>query len=56
MSEIVKITDLPSGVKGIYKINYPNGKCYIGLSTDIKRRMWEHNNLKKAKTPCDFAI
>lgn len=56
MSEIVKITDLPNGVKGIYKINYPNGKCYIGLSTDIKRRMWEHNNLKKAKTPCDFAI
>lgn len=28
---------------GIYKINFPNGKCYIGLSNNIRRRMLEHN-------------
>ena len=26
-------------VAGIYKINFPNGKCYIGLSNNIPRRM-----------------
>lgn len=30
-------------VAGIYKINFPNGKCYIGLSNNIPRRMKEHN-------------
>lgn len=52
----VAIKDLPNNIMGIYKINYPNGKIYIGLSRNIKRRMWEHNNINKAKTPCDFAI
>lgn len=28
---------------GIYKINFPNGKCYIGMSCDIERRLKEHN-------------
>ena len=34
-------------VAGIYKINFPNGKCYIGLSNNIPRRIKEHNNDKR---------
>lgn len=56
MEREVLLKDLNRGVMGIYQIDFPNGKIYIGLSIDIKRRMWEHNNPKKAKTPCDFAI
>ncbi len=52
----LKIKDLKENMMGIYKIEFPNGKIYIGLSSDIKRRMYEHNNDKKAKTPCDLAI
>ena len=29
---------------GIYKINFPNGKSYIGMSVDIENRIKEHNN------------
>lgn len=32
------------GLCGIYKINFPNGKSYIGRAVDIKRRIKEHNN------------
>jgi len=53
---IIKIKDLQPNMMGIYKINYPNGKIYIGLSCDIKRRMNEHNNINQAKAPCDLAI
>ena len=28
---------------GIYKITYPNGKIYIGQSTNIRKRLMEHN-------------
>lgn len=60
MGEIIKIKQLPLNVSGIYKLNYPNGKIYIGLSHDIKRRMYEHNNINRLKThhnsPCDLAI
>ena len=28
---------------GIYKIDFPNGKVYIGLTCDLKRRIKEHN-------------
>lgn len=52
----IKIEDLKKSMMGIYKITFPNNKIYIGLSNDIRRRMWEHNNEKKAKTPCDYAI
>ena len=52
----IKTIDLKQNMMGIYKINFPNGKIYIGLSCDIRRRMYEHNNEKKAKTPCDLAI
>ena len=60
MSTIIKIKDLKNNTSGIYKLNYPNGKIYIGLSCDIKRRMYEHNNSNRLNThyqaPCDLAI
>lgn len=31
-------------IQGIYKINFPNGKCYIGLSNQIRTRIREHIN------------
>lgn len=34
-------------VAGIYKINFPNNKCYIGLSNNIPRRIKEHNHDKR---------
>lgn len=37
------IKDCPINLSGIYKIVFPNGKCYIGKAVDIKRRMSEHN-------------
>lgn len=56
----VQLKDLKNGVSGIYKINFPNGKIYIGLSNNIKRRMYEHNNINRLEThyntPCDLAI
>lgn len=30
-------------LSGIYKINFPNGKCYIGLSNNIHKRIVQHN-------------
>ena len=54
---IVKTKNIPENISGIYKINYPNGKSYIGLSCNIKRRMKEHFSPKKNKImPCDEAI
>lgn len=60
MSETIKLKDLKAEISGIYKLNYPNGKIYIGQSCDIKRRMYEHNNsnrlLNHPQSPCDLAI
>ena len=58
---IIRLEKLMYGIQGIYKLNYPNGKIYIGQSCDIKRRMQEHNSLKRLKSrsnqqPCDLAI
>ena len=53
---IVKVRELEPQICGIYRIEYPNHKVYIGLSNDIQRRMYEHNNIKKSKQPCDLAI
>lgn len=56
----IKLKDLQPHIGGIYKLTYPNGKIYIGQSKDIKRRMYEHNNINRLKshpnTPCDLAI
>lgn len=57
---IIQVKDLLPHMCGIYKLNYPNGKIYIGLSRDIRRRMYEHNNTKRLQnhfqSPCDLAI
>lgn len=38
----MKYTFLTEQMSGIYKINFPNGKIYIGRAKNIKRRIWEH--------------
>lgn len=40
---------------GIYKINFPNNKIYIGKSNNIKRRIKEHHG-NRSNTPCDKAV
>ena len=42
MNNIFNLLNCPK-VAGIYKINFPNGKSYIGLSNNIPRRIKEHN-------------
>ena len=39
---IVKISELKNNMSVIYKINYKDGRFYIGLTDDLKRRMSEH--------------
>lgn len=45
MSIIYQLKDIPKDkiISGIYKINFPNGKSYIGLSNNIKYRIYSHN-------------
>lgn len=38
----MKIKEIDYGISGIYKIIFNNDKLYIGLSSDIRRRMIEH--------------
>lgn len=40
----IKINECQNNVSGIYKINFPNGKVYIGKSVNIKQRIKEHNS------------
>lgn len=57
MTKIIKKQDCPQFLSGIYKLNFPNGKCYIGLSNNIKRRLKEHcGDSKKGKLPIHQAI
>lgn len=51
----MKIYEINKKVIGIYKINFPNGKSYIGLSNNIKRRIGEHFR-KDSLFPCHKAI
>lgn len=39
----MKIEELPN-ISGIYKINFPNGKFYIGKSIHIRKRIIDHKN------------
>lgn len=44
----MKLEDIKDKViSGIYKINYPNGKAYIGQAKNIYKRLIEHNNYAK---------
>lgn len=60
----IKLSELQKGISGIYLLEYPNNKIYIGQSIDIKRRMYEHNNIKENSrrkengtcAVCDLAI
>lgn len=51
----MKYADYHQVESGIYKINFPNNKIYIGKSNNIKRRLKEHHG-KKTNTPCDNAV
>lgn len=47
----MKYDKIPANKSGIYKINFPNGKLYIGRAKNIKHRIWEHYT-KIDNTPC----
>ena len=51
----MKYQEIPTNLSGIYKINFPNGKIYIGRAKNIKTRIWEHYQ-KKDNTPCQRAL
>ena len=51
----MKYNEIPTQKSGIYKINFPNGKIYIGRAKNIKIRIWEHF-AKKDNTPCQSAL
>lgn len=38
----MRYKDLTDEIIGIYKIDFPNNKTYIGLSKDVRRRIREH--------------
>ena len=40
----IKLIELNnSNISGIYKLDFPNGKSYIGQSQNIYRRISQHN-------------
>lgn len=43
-------------ISGVYKITFPNGKVYIGISNNIVRRMNEHNSDFRNNLPIEHAI
>ena len=45
----MKTTDITTKISGIYKINFPNNKIYIGRAIEIKRRIKEHYVKKDKK-------
>ena len=54
--EILKIEEIPQNLSCIYKLDFPNGKIYIGKSINLKRRMHEHNRPNETQTAVDRAI
>lgn len=53
----MKYEELKNGIIGIYKISFPNGKVYIGLSNNIKRRIREHwQDERRVNMICHFAL
>jgi predicted GIY-YIG superfamily endonuclease len=51
----MKINDIKNQIVcGIYKIDFPNGKSYIGQSVNIYKRIQEHN--QKHRQLVDKAI
>lgn len=52
---IMSIYNQKEPISGIYKIDFPNGKSYIGQSNDIIRRIREHN-CSNSNYPISHAI
>lgn len=52
----MKYSQLQNKIIGIYKINFPNGKSYIGLSNNVKRRIQEHFKDGRKHSLCHQAI
>ena len=52
----MKASELQDHIIGIYKINFPNNKVYIGLSNNIKRRIKEHYRDGRSDMNCHKAI
>lgn len=53
----MKYEQLKNGIIGIYKISFPNGKVYIGLSNNIKRRIREHwQDERRVNMICHYAL
>lgn len=51
---IINIKEIPKNISGIYRIDYDNGKIYIGQALNIYSRALEHNS--KDEYPCDKAL
>ena len=51
----MKLEEIKYGISGVYKIIFDNNKIYIGISSDIRRRMNEHLN-KDVKSYPELAI
>lgn len=54
----IKMEDcsVKTAYSGVYKITFPNGKIYIGISNNIYRRMLEHNTDFRNNLPIENAI
>lgn len=57
MGQIIKLKDCPQTLSGVYKLNFPNGKSYIGISIHIRKRLNEHNrDAKVSHLPVHLAL
>lgn len=53
---IYNLSDIDRQISGIYKIDFPNGKVYIGQSQNIYKRVLEHNQRAKKGSHGDRKI